>query len=113
MEPAPDETPAERLQKRPVTFDDDGFVKNHRDLFARRPHPIAQHRDGEDCRRDENDALAPFIYGWPQCGHTALPSRRFFWQCGHGTRLPFGRVTRWTINPITQVAGIQPRIVTS
>src|SRR6202030_1030763 len=75
--------------------------------------PITKRSDREHDRLDENDALRPFSYGWPQCGHTALPSRRFFWQCGHGTRLPFGRVTRWTINPITQVAGIQPRIVTS
>src|SRR6202030_1006162 len=75
--------------------------------------PIAKRSDREHDRSDENDALPPFSYGWPQCGHTALPSRRFFWQCGHGTRLPFGRVTRCTINPITHVAGIQPRIVTS
>jgi hypothetical protein len=27
--------------------------------------------------------------------------------------LPFGRVTRWTINAITQVKGIHPSTVTS
>src|SRR3954469_25439363 len=101
-----------RLQEKAITFYDDRVVKNDRDLPLRRPHPVTKRGDREDRRHDENNP-APSGYGWPQFGHVARPSRRFFPQCGHGTRLPLGRVTRWTINPMTHVAGIQPRMVTS
>lgn len=113
IETATDVTPAPGLEEKPVALDDDGFVENHRDLFARRPHPIAQHRSREENRCSPENPAAPLVYGWPQCGQTARPSRRFFWQCEHGTRLPFGRVTRWMTSPSHHVGGIQVRSVTS
>src|ERR1043166_3164451 len=109
---AADDVSTPWLQEQPIAFDDDRVVEDDRYLLVRRPGPITERRDGDDRGRDENYP-APSCYGWPQCGHVAKPSRRFFPQCGHGTRLPLGRVTRWTINPITHVAGIQPRIVTN
>ena len=93
METAPDNVTAPRLEKEPIAFDDDCIVENNRDLLAGRPRPVAQRRDCNHNRRDANPD-PPFLYGWPQCGQIALPSRRFFWHLGHGTRLPFGRVTR-------------------
>lgn len=93
MEPTPDEIAAGTLQDQAIAIDDDDAVKNDRNLFLGRPGPIANRRRCDRSRRDPNPAAA-FLYGRPQCGQTALPSIRFFWQFGHGTRLPFGRVTR-------------------
>lgn len=93
METAADETAAHRLKKQAVSLDDNGLIERYRDLLARRPGPIAKQSDCDRNRGNANPAPA-FLYGWPQCGQIALPSRRFFWQLGHGTRLPFGRVTK-------------------
>ncbi|MEN3369745.1 MAG: hypothetical protein V7609_1888 [Verrucomicrobiota bacterium] len=93
MEPAPDEITARSRQGQAIAADDDDAVENDRNLLLGRPRPIANRRDGDNNRGDPNPGAA-FLYGRPQCGQTALPSIRFFWQFGHGTRLPFGRVTR-------------------
>ena len=94
METAADDVAAPRLEKQPIAFDNDRIVENHRDLLAGRPEPVAQRSDANHNRGDANPGPALLLYGWPQCGQIALPSRRFFWQLGHGTRLPFGRVAR-------------------
>jgi hypothetical protein len=93
MEWAPDDVFPPRLEQQPIAFDDSIVIEKHRDLPARRLHPIAQRRDRQHHRGDAKPDPA-FLYGWPQCGQVARPSRRFFWQLGHGTRLPFGRVAR-------------------
>ena len=111
LEPAMDETIGKWLQEHPVPAKHKLLVKRHRDLFPRWLRPIANRRGSEDNRRDPNDPDPAPPYGWPQCGQTGLPSMRFFLQCGHTTRLTFGRVTRWTISPTTGTS--QPRIVTS
>ena len=92
MEPAAHDVFAPRLQQQAVAFDDYVIVENNRDLPAGWPQPIAQGGDGQHHRGDAQPDAA-FPYAWPQCGQVARPSRRFFWQCRHGTRLPFGRVT--------------------
>ncbi|MEY2494838.1 MAG: hypothetical protein QOJ45_1330 [Verrucomicrobiota bacterium] len=94
MKTASDEIVAGARQSQAISIDHDDAVENDRDLLLGRPRPIANRRG---CKHNQGDAKNPgatFLYGWPQCGQTALPSIRFFWQCGHGTRLPFGRVTR-------------------
>ena len=106
-----DETVGKRLQEDPIPADHDPFVKRNRDLLPGRPRPIANRRGCENNRGDPNDPNLALPYGWPQCGQTGLPSMRFFLQCGHTTRLTFGRVTKWTISPTTGTS--QPRIVTS
>jgi hypothetical protein len=63
IETATDITLAPGLQEQPVAFDDDGFVENHRDLFARRPRPIAQHRRCENDRSHAENQAAPCSYG--------------------------------------------------
>lgn len=93
MESAAHDVLAPRLEQEPVAFDDYIIIKNDRDLPARRAHPIAQSADSQHYRGDAQPDPA-FLYGWPQCGQVARPSRRFFPHFGHGTRLPFGRVTR-------------------
>ena len=112
MESAAHDVFAPGLKQQAVAFDDDIIIENNRDLPAGRPHPIAQHGDGQDHGSGAQPGAA-FFYGWPQCGQVARPSRRFFWQCGHGTRLPFGRVTMWMISPSHQVNGIQASTVTN
>ena len=92
MESAADDVFAPGLQQEAVAFDDDVIVENNRDLFPGWAQPIAKGGNGQHHRGDAQPDAA-FLYGWPQCGQVARPSRRFFWQCGHGTRLPFGRVT--------------------
>ena len=100
------------LEEQAIAFDDHLIIKNNGDLPAGRPHPIAQRGDNQHhCGDAQPDAA--FLYGWPQCGQVARPSRRFFWQCGHGTRLPFGRVTIWMIRPSHHVNGIQASTVTN
>jgi hypothetical protein len=110
MKPAPDEIAGGARQDQPVAINDDDAVKRDRSLLFGPPGPIANRRDRDHERCDPNPG-APFLYGRPQCGQTALPSIRFFWQFGHGTRLPFGRVVRCTIKPTGQTS--QPRMVTS
>jgi hypothetical protein len=84
----------QRLEKSPISVDHDRFVKGNGDLSPRRLRPVAKRRDGEgqQDQADDPDPLLP--YGWPQRGQTGLPSMRFFLQCGHGTRLTFGREPR-------------------
>ena len=106
-----DETIGKRLQERPIPAEHEPLVKRNRDLLPGRLRPIENRGGCEDNRRDPNDPDPPLPYGWPQCGQTGLPSMRFFLQCGHTTRLTFGRVARWTISPTRGTS--QPRIVTS
>lgn len=105
------ETVGKRFQDYPIPADHDPFVKRNGDLLPGRPRPIANRRGREDNRGDPNGPNPALPYGWPQCGQTGLPSIRFFLQCGHVTRLTFGRVARWTISPTTGTS--QPRIVTN
>jgi hypothetical protein len=111
LEPATDETIANRFQQRSIPADRHSIINDNRNLFRGRPRPIAKRRGGQNHRDNPNGPGAGLPYGWPQCGQTGLPSMRFFLQCGHGTRLTFGRVARWTINPTTGTS--QARIVTS
>ena len=94
LEPANDETIGNRLQKHPIPAEHEPLVKRHGDLLAGRLRPIENRAGGEENRGDPDDPDPPFAYGWPQCGQTGLPSMRFFLQCGHTTRLTFGRVAR-------------------
>lgn len=105
------ETVGKRFQDYPIPADHDPFVKRNGDLLPGRPRPIANRCGCEDNRGDPNGPNPALPYGWPQCGQTGLPSMRFFLQCGHATRLTFGRVARWTISPTTGTS--QPRIVTN
>ena len=105
------ETIAHRFQKRSIPADRYSIINDNRNLLPGRPRPIAKRRSDQKGRDNKNDPGAPLPYGWPQCGQTALPSIRFFLQCGHGTRVTFGRVARWTISPTRGTS--QPRIVTS
>jgi hypothetical protein len=111
LEAAMDEMLTERLQQQPITAHYHLVVNNNGNLLSRWSHPIANCRNSQGDRGAANNPDSAFVYGWPQCGQTALPSIRFFLQLGHATSFTFGRVARWTISPTTGT--IQPRIVTN
>ena len=123
LEPAMDITVVKRLQNQPVPSDHPSIVNDNRDLLPRRPHPIANRRGGENNRGDPNDpSLAasrprylklvhgdrpPILRSSGVTAHRETPKCR---PSAYGLGAPgivFGRVTRWMIQPINQVNGIQ------
>ena len=91
---ATDKTRSAGTNKSLIRTDEGALIEMDGPLRGCGPRPIKNRRGSECCRGDPFDPETGTPYGLPQCGHFALPSIRFFWQEGQGTRLPFGRIKR-------------------